>query len=455
MRKVFFENLPKRGSLVDWKNSCGQSVKFEYDGIMGEIKIMSYSVEKRTLDVFFNNNIYTFQTSDFKYAHISNMIDKSEEIHIDFVNRFYSKFPDTNITIHDKYVNAKKKIKCTCQCGNDEWYVSPVKLMDGQLCRKCRGDRISLSLVKSHAADNSIYDNEPDMVKYFANIEDTRNLSVYSNKVVSMICPICGSHKNMAPNTLNKYGFRCGMCSDGFSYPNKFMFSVLKQLNVDFETEYSPVWANGRRYDFYIPSKNLIIEMDGGFHYMDNDMTGQTADEIKDIDLWKDSQAKLNNIEIVRVDSTKSDCDYIRQNILNSKISNVFNLNPIKWDDCGEYAMSSRMIKVCEAFNSNKDITSKELAKQFKVDPTTIVDYLNTGNSCGLCKYDGKYESKKNQSKKVIVSVDGVDIRTFNSIRELERLSNEIFGKKFVQSSISKACNGISNPYKGYGFRYI
>ena len=42
MKKVFLDDLPKRGKLVDWKNSVGHKVKFIYEKIEDEIEIINY-----------------------------------------------------------------------------------------------------------------------------------------------------------------------------------------------------------------------------------------------------------------------------------------------------------------------------------------------------------------------------------------------------------------------------
>ena len=123
----------------------------------------------------------------------------------------------------------------------------------------------------------------------------------------------------------------CKCCGDGVKFPNKFAFNLLEQLGLDFVTEYSPKWIGRKSYDFYIPSLNLILEMDGGFHNKDNKMSGQTKEESREIDDYKDKLAKEHGIEVVRID-----CDYyilteratyIKQNILNSKLSTLFDLN--------------------------------------------------------------------------------------------------------------------------------
>ncbi|MEM5599205.1 hypothetical protein AAHB53_28045 [Niallia circulans] len=56
-------------------------------------------------------------------------------------------------------------------------------------------------------------------------------------------------------------------CSDGFSIPEKFMFNLLDYLQVDFDYQKVFDWSLGKRYDFYIPMLNCIIETHGAQHY--------------------------------------------------------------------------------------------------------------------------------------------------------------------------------------------
>ena len=40
MRKVYLDELPKKGKYTDWKASVGCEISFEYDGIQGNLTIM-------------------------------------------------------------------------------------------------------------------------------------------------------------------------------------------------------------------------------------------------------------------------------------------------------------------------------------------------------------------------------------------------------------------------------
>ena len=112
---------------------------------------------------------------------------------------------------------------------------------------------------------NDIATTDPWMIKYLVDPEDAYKYTRSSAKKVKVKCPYCGrvKDKSITLNKLHRNQSVSCSCNDGISYPNKLMFNLLEQLEVEFETEYSPDWIGNRKYDFYIPSMKLIIEMDG------------------------------------------------------------------------------------------------------------------------------------------------------------------------------------------------
>ncbi len=69
-------------------------------------------------------------------------------------------------------------------------------------------------------------------------------------------------------------GFSCKRCGDGISYGEKFVYSMLCELNIDFITQLSHItfsWCEKYKYDFYIPSINTIVEVHGRQHYFDEE----------------------------------------------------------------------------------------------------------------------------------------------------------------------------------------
>lgn len=76
LRKVFLDDLPRRGKLIDWKSSVGHKVKFIYDDIDGEIKILNYISPK--LYVKYMESNYTTSTDNFKNGQISKIVNREK-----------------------------------------------------------------------------------------------------------------------------------------------------------------------------------------------------------------------------------------------------------------------------------------------------------------------------------------------------------------------------------------
>lgn len=72
MKKIFLENLPLRGKFINWKNSIGYTVKFIYNSIQGEIKIINYyKIEnKHYLKIQYKLQFYDIKVSSFKQCHL-------------------------------------------------------------------------------------------------------------------------------------------------------------------------------------------------------------------------------------------------------------------------------------------------------------------------------------------------------------------------------------------------
>ena len=67
MKKIFLEELPHRGKFIDWERSINYIIKFIYDDIKGEVKIIDYFKKnnKNYLKIKYNNNIYSISKSSF------------------------------------------------------------------------------------------------------------------------------------------------------------------------------------------------------------------------------------------------------------------------------------------------------------------------------------------------------------------------------------------------------
>lgn len=145
---------------------------------------------------------------------------------------------------------------------------------------------------------NCISTTHPHILKYLKNKEDGLKYSAYKREPVLLRCPDCGYEKERKIILLIKHGFGCPKCSDGKSYPERFIFSFLEYLNIDFIPQLSRrnmSWCDGYRYDFYIPIFNCIIETHGIQHYQA--IKGWTPlKEVQETDNTKEKLSKNNGI---------------------------------------------------------------------------------------------------------------------------------------------------------------
>ena len=221
---------------------------------------------------------------------------------------------------------------------------------------------------------------------------------------------------------------------------------MLEQLKIGFMHDHPFDWSNGKRYDFYIENLSLIIETHGGQHYNDGFTTlgGKTAQEQQVIDEYKQNLAINNNIgTYIQLDCRMSNLEYIKHSIINSYLSEIFDLSDVDWEKCDKYAFnSSRFIETCELWNEHQD--TKLISNKLHMSRTTVIDYLNRGTKLGLCNYNAKDNITKIRSKSVIC------VETNKIYKKMNDTKKDGFNPKCV----SNCCNGYQEKHKGCHFKF-
>lgn len=290
---------------------------------------------------------------------------------------YIKSLPNTNIKVYT----------CTClKCNDTNVEISESHLKEGRGCPTCRGLKVVEGI-------NDIPTTSPWMIKYFQGGKvEALNYTNNSNKVIYPKCPFCGriSDKPVKINKIyTKNGFSCH-CSDGISYPEKFVSEFLNQLEIKYisqATKNSIDWLeDNKRYDFYIPDKNIIIEVNGRQHYDYNNWTGKSLQQEQLNDAIKESIAIKNGISLyIKLDCRESSKEYIRNSILNSELNSVYCLDNINWEQCEIRALSNTTKEICD-FYSNVSNDTKLISKKFNKSINTISRHLKSGNKYGWCK---------------------------------------------------------------------
>lgn len=290
------------------------------------------------------------------------------------------------------------------------------------------------------------------------NTEDPFTVSRGSGKNVWIKCPNCGNEKLISVNTFRKSGLGCNKCSDGIPYSEKFMFSFLNQLNINFITQLSKTtfeWCsqndNEFRYDFYIADEECIIETHGIQHYEDihnqwnTDLIEQQNNDILKMKIALENGIKEENYIVI--DCRYSNIEWIKKSIFNSRLSEMFDLSRINWKKCHEYACVS-LVKGVSSLWSNETKNYSIIMEHFKICKNTVIKYLKQGNINGWCDYDPEVEKNNNKVKlsKKILCIELNEI--FNSINNAKQ------HLQIDRKSIGIACKDYNKTAGGYHWMY-
>ena len=472
MRKIFLDELPRKmhagKECIDWINSVGHTVSFIYDDIKDEIKFVDY--KNGFLYIKYKENpIYKLYQSSILYCNIGCLIKKhTGDYKIKIGTKIIDDKRDLIITDREKRTkkDTLKYYKYVCQkCLYTGW-IREYSLLSSSGCACCAGKVVIRGI-------NDISTTHPEYLKYFYNIEDAYNNTYSSANIIKYKCPDCGFTKMRRISDLNNNRYRCQKCSDGISYPEKYMMSVLSQLNIEYMYQFSKtnqLWCKKFLYDFAIPNLSCIIEVHGAGHYCNSFSTykmGRTLTEEQNNDKAKEKLAIENNIDnYIIIDAKFSNSNYIKKSILDSLLPKLLNFKEtdIDWNVCHESGMTDIMKSVCKVKNENPNILSRDLAKMFKLNSATISRYLKNGSQIGLCKYNPSEERNKGlllgrktgiKRKHIKVFKNNIELFSFNDVYEICNVSEQLFGEKFSMTAIRKVCTGTKPTYKGYIFKYF
>lgn len=345
-----------------------------------------------------------------------------------------------------EYIDTRTPTDFQCSVGH-VWPAIPFNVyMHGSGCPYCTGVSVLIGF-------NDLATVRPDVSKMLKNQDDGKRFTYGSNEKVEFICPRCGSIVKACIKHVCRNGLSCHNCADGVSYPNKFGRAFLHQLPIlNYEPEYNPEWLRPYSYDNYFEFNNIsfVLEMDGGLGHGHKEYKSNKKDT-KGIerDRLKDTLAEKHDVTVIRIDCLESDMAYIKDNILKSELSNIFDLSHIDWLKCDEIAQNSLVKESCELYMSGIKRT-EDIGKMLHIDKTTARRYLQRGVKLGLCDFN----PSNSPMPIALVDVDENIIMTFRSSRECVDKIRELYDIIIDRHKLKGFCES-KQPYKGLNFRLI
>lgn len=400
-KKIFIEDLPKWQAgefegCINWCAIRNTPVRFQYNDTYGVFIAKYFDKSKERILVEYEGNDIWCHRSTFKRSNISRIIGK---IQSDFRYNIGDKYINENVclTIVDRVKNGRKKMyKYQCnRCGLDlrkptyrkgilfDYWVSETNLSKGIGCSCCSSNVNQVV----QPGINDIFTTDKWMIPYFENEDDAHIFSHSSEFMMKFKCPDCGHiiEKEKQIGTIYRTkSVGCPICSDGKSYPEKFIASYLRQIGEPFITEYSAKWSNNRRYDFYLPNMNTFIEVDGGIGHGKKTYDNKSDTDGLRIDNEKDENAMLNiEAVVVRVNADKSEMGYMKDSIKKS-LGDIFDDWCVDYYRCEKDALSSKVIQSGKLFKSGKSIP--DIADNLDVSEHTVRRYLSRCYELNICE---------------------------------------------------------------------
>lgn len=335
----------------------------------------------------------------------------------------------TTITLIGDYKNTRVPARHHCSvCGGD-FDINPDNLMRRKSCPVCTGRRVVVGI-------NDIATTAPHLVRHLADPEDAHRYTAGSQKKIKWKCADCGAEKFAVIQSMRER-FKCAQCGDGFSFPEKYMHSVLEQSGINFIWQLNSChqsWCGDYRYDFYFESGNekIIVETHGAQHYkMNRPFFGKSNNHIMENDIKKEALAMNNGItQYIKIDCSKSQGAYIKNSIIHSSLYRYLP-SDVDWKRCEEVAAKSVVPIIAKLFNEGK--AASEIAKELDIEEHAVRKSLIQAESIGLTQYN---ELKKwnNPSHYSVVHLE-----TGNAYCSLFDASEAL---DIHPSAISRCCKG-------------
>lgn len=228
-----------------------------------------------------------------KKLSISKKLSKKSKMFIEQAKQIYGDKYDYSII---DYTNSQSKIKIICPI-HGTFEIRAEHFLQGHACRYCGIDKTAKSskddlnsfIQKAKSVHNDKYDYS--LAKY-----------INSQTKIKIICPMHGEFEQTPNNHLNGDG--CPVCSE--SKGERKIGIFLNNSNIDFFREYKFENCKDKKplpFDFYIPSKNLLIEYNGGQHYKPVKHFGGYDSFLvrKHHDWLKRKYARDNNIKLLTI----------------------------------------------------------------------------------------------------------------------------------------------------------
>lgn len=273
---------------------------------------------------------------------------------------------------------SRKKYRMECPVGH-RYLVSEEYLKNGRLrtCKMC-----------NHPVIAQV---DPEFAKWFVDPSVPRRVPPFSKEKADFYCQQCGNvvRDLSVSNIYQRRRIACALCSDGVSYPERFVGAVLRQMGISFQRQYCVRYEKGGKgkrylYDFFDEDRGLILETHGQQHFemhCFDKMGGQGLEAVQKNDAEKEAFAReVLGCDYIWLDCRKSEPEWIRREI--EKKLTFYPLERVDWKAAQQETHTSLTLRIVALYNEGVPLA--DIAKQVQLYKTTVCTKLRRAKKAGF-----------------------------------------------------------------------
>lgn len=299
---VDLSSLPKKGSKIDWKN-VDNYIPFQYHNVKDKLHVKYVPSENKTkVEINYNSRTQAVQVGNLY------------RVKLNFITSGEAKYSVHQVKEGDiiknceilKIIDDKTSIQLYVYNIKEEVYGKVYK----QSFLKYKTDNY---VPHGTIPQSKMLYHKKHIHKYVKH-EDLFNYRYTSKKLITTKCPNCSREKKIRVIDLLKDNYSC-QCSKSYSsFGERLTQSYLDIAGIEYIREHSFKDLGRKRFDFYLPEYNAVLEVHGIQHYQE--VTGyMNHKKTKQSDVIKKKYCKENSISYIEIDARKSTFKHILSNL--------------------------------------------------------------------------------------------------------------------------------------------
>ncbi|QYC50912.1 hypothetical protein [Mammaliicoccus phage vB_MscM-PMS3] len=292
---VDLSTLPRRGKSIDWK-ATNHTVPFKYHDIEGTLHLKYSPSQSKTvlIEITYNDITFTQQVNNLKRVKLN---------YITTQNKKYT-MQDYNVgdLVKGCEILAVKK-------QGDKYFYLVYNIKEevyGTISNQhLKTIRTSNYVPQDTVPQSKLLYHNKHIHQYVTNRDDLFNYRHTSLNKISTTCPKCHKVKHIRVVDLAMDTYLCSCSKQKSSFGERVTQAYLDVLGVEYKKEYKFKDLGLKRFDFYLPKSNTVLEVHGIQHYQE--VRGYMSHKVtKQSDVEKRQYCKDHGITYVEIDARKS-----------------------------------------------------------------------------------------------------------------------------------------------------